>query len=475
LSRIFICYRREDSGPAAGRIYDRLEGHFERGQVFMDVDDIPLGVDFRDWLDRQIRQCDLVLVVIGRHWLTAEDASGRRRLDAPRDFVRTEIEIALKRDIPLIPVLLDDAEMPDEAALPASIAPLAYRNAATVHAAGRYFRGHMDHLIRGIEWLLAQPVQTPHQTKTEQQRWFADAHIVLGSGNDANTLAMLGLTEAQRLAMDHLHREGRLTAADYVTVARVSHATAVRSLRDLVKRGLLEPRGQGRHVCFVAAARRDSPGPSGDDAKQDPQPGSPDEDAARSNSGPPQVDFAEPPAQPKSSPEIRELLDEVNGSATEPPSRRAVGDRLAEPGDPRPGVGVPTEGVERAVAIAIQDRKYGFRIALVPDPSLFASAHFVLAGQAQLSSELLRNRFPAQVKIGPIDKILHLVKLALPGVALHPLPCAPREIPYHAGFVYFELDRSAELWRQTASGGGFGLHVGGDFPGLQLELWAIRE
>jgi hypothetical protein len=159
LSKIFICYRREDSGPAAGRIYDRLEGHFERGQVFMDVDDIPLGVDFRDWLDRQIRQCDLVLVVMGRHWLTAEDANGQRRLDAPRDFVRTEIEIALERNIPLIPVLLDDAQMPDEAALPASIAPLAYRNAATVHAAGGYFRGDMEHLIRGIEWLLARPLQ----------------------------------------------------------------------------------------------------------------------------------------------------------------------------------------------------------------------------------------------------------------------------------------------------------------------------
>ncbi|WP_058554419.1 type VI secretion system baseplate subunit TssK [Thiohalocapsa sp. ML1] len=475
MSKIFICYRREDSAHAALAIYMRLEQHFGREHLFMDVDDIPLGVDFRDWLDRQIRQCDLVLVVMGRHWLTAEDANGQRRLDAPRDFVRTEIEIALRRGIPLIPVLLDDAQMPDEAALPASIAPLAYRNAATVHAAGRHFRGHMEHLIRGIEWLLAQPVETPHQTATEQRRRVPDTPIVLRNGNDADALAKQGLSEAQRQAMDHLHREGRLTAADYMTVAQVSHATAVRSLRDMVKRGLLEPRGQGRQVCFVAAARRDSPGPIGDDAKQDPQPGSPDEDAARSNSGPPQVDLAEPPAQPKSSPEIRELLDEVNGSATEPPNRRAVGDRLAELGDPRPGVGVPTEGVERAVAIAIQDRKYGFRIALVPDPSLFTSAHFVLAGQAQLSSELLRNRFPAQVKIGPIDMILHLVKLALPGVALHPLPVAPREIPYRAGFVYFELDRSAELWRQTASGGGFGLHVGGDFPGLQLELWAIRE
>jgi hypothetical protein len=65
LAKIFICYRREDSGPAAGRIYDRLDHHFGRGQVFMDVDDVPLGVDYRDYLDRQIGDCHLVLAVMG--------------------------------------------------------------------------------------------------------------------------------------------------------------------------------------------------------------------------------------------------------------------------------------------------------------------------------------------------------------------------------------------------------------------------
>jgi type VI secretion system protein ImpJ len=133
------------------------------------------------------------------------------------------------------------------------------------------------------------------------------------------------------------------------------------------------------------------------------------------------------------------------------------------------------ETVERAVSIPIQERKYGFRIALVQDPSLFVNARFVLAGQAQVASQVLRNRFPTQVKIGPIDKIQELVKLALPGVALRPLPTPPLEIPYHAGFDYFELDRGNELWKPLTAGGGFGLHVGGDFPGLQLELWAIRE
>lgn len=133
------------------------------------------------------------------------------------------------------------------------------------------------------------------------------------------------------------------------------------------------------------------------------------------------------------------------------------------------------EVVERAIPIPIQERKFGFRVALVADPSLLASARFVLAGQAQVDSQILRNRFPTQIKIGPIDKIQELVKLALPGIALRPMPTAPLEIPYHAGFDYFELDRGSDFWRQLAGGGGFGLHIGGEFPGLQIELWAIRE
>ncbi|NBC15583.1 MAG: type VI secretion system baseplate subunit TssK [Gammaproteobacteria bacterium] len=133
------------------------------------------------------------------------------------------------------------------------------------------------------------------------------------------------------------------------------------------------------------------------------------------------------------------------------------------------------ETAERAVAIPIEELKYGFRRALVQDRSLFAGARFVLAGKAQVPSQVLRNRFPTQVKIGPIDKIPELVKLALPGIELRPLQAPPQEIPQHGGLDYFELERSNELWQPLVASGGFGLHVGGDFPGLQLELWAIRS
>lgn len=133
------------------------------------------------------------------------------------------------------------------------------------------------------------------------------------------------------------------------------------------------------------------------------------------------------------------------------------------------------EYLERAIAIPIQERQFGFRIALVEDRALLAGSRFVLAARASLDSQTLRNRFPTQVKVGPVEKIQELVKLALPGVALRPMPTAPLEIPYHAGFDYFELDRASDFWKQLATGGGFGLHVGGDFPDLTLELWAIRE
>jgi type VI secretion system protein ImpJ len=78
------------------------------------------------------------------------------------------------------------------------------------------------------------------------------------------------------------------------------------------------------------------------------------------------------------------------------------------------------------------------------------------------------------LKLGPVEKIRDLVNLALPGVPVQPMPVAPRQIPFHAGFVYFELDQSNELWGQLKSSGGIAMHLAGDFPGLAMEFWAIR-
>jgi type VI secretion system protein ImpJ len=128
-----------------------------------------------------------------------------------------------------------------------------------------------------------------------------------------------------------------------------------------------------------------------------------------------------------------------------------------------------------ALQIDLVDRTHGVRTAIVPDAELLRSASFVLAVNAQLPADQVRQRFPAQSKLGPVDRIRDLVNLQLPGIGLRPLPVAPRQLPFHAGFHYFELDRGGELWKQLERNGSLALHVAGDFPGLELELWAIRQ
>jgi len=129
---------------------------------------------------------------------------------------------------------------------------------------------------------------------------------------------------------------------------------------------------------------------------------------------------------------------------------------------------------QNAVAIPIQQRKFGVWVAVAPDMRLFDSAAFVLAARADQPSEELRRQLPAQAKIGPVEKIRDLVNLQLPGIGLGPMPVAPRQIPYHAGYLYFELDRQAPLWRDLKTSGGIAFHFGNDYPGLDLQLWAIR-
>ncbi len=131
---------------------------------------------------------------------------------------------------------------------------------------------------------------------------------------------------------------------------------------------------------------------------------------------------------------------------------------------------------QSAIRIDLHDRKHGVRVALIPDVELQRNATFVLAVQAQMPGEALRARFPTQVKIGPVERIRDLVNLALPGVALVPLPVVPRQIPFHAGANYFELEtRNSDLWRQLEQSGGMAMHIAGDFPGLDLAFWAIRS
>ena len=130
---------------------------------------------------------------------------------------------------------------------------------------------------------------------------------------------------------------------------------------------------------------------------------------------------------------------------------------------------------QNAVAIPIIDRGRGVFAGTVPDVDLLRKAVFVLAVGADLPPDSLRLHFPTQVKLGPPEKIRDLVVSHLPGIRTTPLPVAPRQIPYHAGYTYFELDRKSEYWKALEASRVIAMHVAGDFPGLSLELWAIRD
>jgi hypothetical protein len=127
--RIFMSYRREETGYPAGWLFDRLSDRYGSNQVFKDVDSIELGDDFVDEITRAVSSCDVLLALIGEEWLTIADAQGRRRLDDPDDFVRLEIEAALARDVRVIPILVGEARMPRADELPASLARLVRRQA----------------------------------------------------------------------------------------------------------------------------------------------------------------------------------------------------------------------------------------------------------------------------------------------------------------------------------------------------------
>ena len=129
---------------------------------------------------------------------------------------------------------------------------------------------------------------------------------------------------------------------------------------------------------------------------------------------------------------------------------------------------------QNAIPIELHERQYGVRVGVIPDLGLVKQANFVLAVFAELPTDVVRARFPTQVKIGPVEKIRDLVNLHLPGVRINPMPIAPRELPYHANYNYFQLDTTNELWEQLERSGGVAMHVAGDFPGLRMEFWAIK-
>lgn len=127
-----------------------------------------------------------------------------------------------------------------------------------------------------------------------------------------------------------------------------------------------------------------------------------------------------------------------------------------------------------AVALPLEDNGYGIRTAVVGDRTLFQDARFVLIALASMPAEALRSQLPNSLKIGGIEVIRDLVALQLPGLPMQALPVAPREVPFQQAAVYFEIDRTGDLWRGLVQSGALAVHCSGDYPDLHLEVWAIR-
>jgi len=158
MSRIFISYRRADSGMFTGRIHDQLKASFGANNVFRDMYNIPAGSDFRSVINESITSTDICLVIIGPQWLNITDTQGKRRLDDPNDFVRIEVESALKNPkTRVIPVLVDNATMPVVEELPPSLMELAYRNAVKVRT-DPDFPHDMEILIRQLQHPTSQRI-----------------------------------------------------------------------------------------------------------------------------------------------------------------------------------------------------------------------------------------------------------------------------------------------------------------------------
>ena len=177
MAKLFISYRRSDSQHAVDRLYAGLAGYVAnpKRDIFMDVDNIPLGVDFVEHLSTKVGECEILLCVIGPSWL----AEIQRRAEDPKDFVRIEIEAALARKIPLVPIFLDGTLMPDEAELPASIRALSRRNGIELRRAS--FDANVEKLARGLRLGETAISSTPEQqddAEEDEEDWDDVAEIV---------------------------------------------------------------------------------------------------------------------------------------------------------------------------------------------------------------------------------------------------------------------------------------------------------
>ena len=167
MQNIFISYRRDDAIDVTGRIADVLKGKLGEDVLFKDVDSIPLGTDFRRVIAAAVGRCDVLLAIIGDEWLEAKRKgemstmqAPSRRIDDPNDYVHIEIRAALERDIPVIPVLVERANMPQDKDLPEPLRPLAFRNAISVRP-DPDFHNDMQRLCHALSGVVSPDPKPP--------------------------------------------------------------------------------------------------------------------------------------------------------------------------------------------------------------------------------------------------------------------------------------------------------------------------
>lgn len=130
---------------------------------------------------------------------------------------------------------------------------------------------------------------------------------------------------------------------------------------------------------------------------------------------------------------------------------------------------------QSAIELPLQSRKYGVQVAPIADRKLLDDAQFIFALKSDWPKDVVIQKVPTMVKAGGVEQLRELVNLQLPGIQFIPMSVAPRQIPFHAGFTYFQLEKTAENWSHLRKSGGFAFHFSGDIPGLELELWAVKE
>jgi hypothetical protein len=235
--KIFISYRRRDDPGGAGRLFDALKEAFDPDRLFLDVDSIEPGQDFCDVIEDRIAKSAVLLAVIGQHWVDASDDRGNRRLDDPQDYVRMEIETAMKQDKRVIPVLIGEARMPGADVLPESIRKFARHNAVML----RYERFHDDiaNLVGALKramgdaaapTLLSQPQAPPVAV-------FAAASLPVGTGTGSGTFSETGSGTGSGTGTDFFHARAPLVACAIAFVALALAGATYFKLRDHASHG----------------------------------------------------------------------------------------------------------------------------------------------------------------------------------------------------------------------------------------------